>query len=352
MHIGHRFPAPEVRFFALVLALLTLSTAFISQGAIAQPADLASICTGREQATVDEKIRACSSTIDAASGDSERLAVLFTSRGAAWRQKGDFDHALADQDEAIRQQPGAALLYFNRAVTWLSKEDAERAIADLGEAIRRAPTFALAFRSRADLLYAKANYTGAIRDYDTAIGLSAKDPLALAMRGLAKWQLSDAVGGKTDLAAAMRIDLVTTVALIGRAQPANSVATAKPVDCSLAETHWKSSEQIKLVEAYKDHLERFPTCAFATLAKARIASLTQVAAPTVVADPTARRCPSGFTRDADGDCVRSKKSAKRTPPITTTSRDAPERSSGGTLDCSRPGELFACANRALGTLPH
>lgn len=165
MRIGYALRATMFRSRVLVLTMpFALAGAFHVQAAVAQPMDLAEICTGRAQATADEKIRACSSLIDAQSGDSERLAVLYTSRGAAWRQKGNFDHAVSDQDEAIRLQPGSALLYFNRAITWLSKDDADRAIADFGEAIRRAPSFALAYRSRGDQLYAKADYTSAIHD--------------------------------------------------------------------------------------------------------------------------------------------------------------------------------------------
>src|SRR5215472_13336429 len=44
-------------------------------------------------------------------------------------------------------------------------------------------------------------------------------------------------------------------------------------DCAAAETHWKSAEAIGTREVYEDHLKRFPTCAFATLAKARIVAL-------------------------------------------------------------------------------
>jgi hypothetical protein len=53
------------------------------------------------------------------------------------------------------------------------------------------------------------------------------------MRGLAKWQLGDRDGGKADLLVAMRIDLVTTVALVSRARPIKSAvsptSTAAPI---------------------------------------------------------------------------------------------------------------------------
>ncbi len=45
--------------------------------------------------------------------------------------------------------------------------------------------------------------------------------------------------------------------------------------CAQAETHWKTVEDIKSLALYRDHLARFPTCAFATLAAARIEQLTK-----------------------------------------------------------------------------
>ena len=222
-----RVPASSLRVsLAALVALPTLLIGYNHEAAIAQPADTARICTGRAQASLDDRIRACSLLIDAQKGDSERLAILHTSRGAAWRAKGDPDRALADQEEAIRLLPGSALLYFNRAVTWLAKNDADHAISDFSEAIQLAPDFSLAYRNRGDLLYGKGDFTSAIGEYNAAIRLNPKDARALAMRGLAKWQLGDGDGGKVDIAGAMRVDVVTTVALVSRARPANTAAPA------------------------------------------------------------------------------------------------------------------------------
>jgi hypothetical protein len=48
---------------------------------------------------------------------------------------------------------------------------------------------------------------------------------------------------------------------------------AVSLSCAQAETHWKSAEEIKTLEAYQDHLARFPNCTFAALARARIQAL-------------------------------------------------------------------------------
>ena len=59
-------------------------------------------------------------------------------------------------------------------------------------------------------------------------------------------------------------------------KPASSAAL--PADpCADAAEHWHSAEAVGTVEAYKDHLLRFPSCAFADLAKARIEELSKPA---------------------------------------------------------------------------
>ncbi|MGO9007064.1 MAG: SUMF1/EgtB/PvdO family nonheme iron enzyme [Beijerinckiaceae bacterium] len=61
--------------------------------------------------------------------------------------------------------------------------------------------------------------------------------------------------------------------------------------CATASDHWRSAEAIGSIAAFEDHLARFPSCAFAGLAKARIENLkTKVA---VVVPPPAVTGPCG-----------------------------------------------------------
>jgi hypothetical protein len=57
--------------------------------------------------------------------------------------------------------------------------------------------------------------------------------------------------------------------------------------CADAGEHWKSAEAIGTLAAFEDHLARFPTCAFAGLAKARIEGLKSKVA--VVTPPSVSR---------------------------------------------------------------
>jgi Caspase domain len=56
------------------------------------------------------------------------------------------------------------------------------------------------------------------------------------------------------------------------ATPAPPLAPVDP--CAVASDHWKGAEAINTKAAYEDHLARFPTCSFASLARTRIAALS------------------------------------------------------------------------------
>jgi formylglycine-generating enzyme required for sulfatase activity len=76
--------------------------------------------------------------------------------------------------------------------------------------------------------------------------------------------------------------------------------------CATAESHWKSAEAIGSIAAFEDHLARFPNCAFAGLAKARIESLKSKVA--VVAPP-----PPAVIRPCGGAVLASLGSRAPTP---------------------------------------
>src|SRR6516164_8569996 len=77
-----------------------------------------------------------------------KTAVAFNNRGMAYQAKGQYDHAIADFDEAIRRDPKLAPAFYNRGLAYGSKDQYDRAIVDFDEAIRLDSRFAFAFNSR------------------------------------------------------------------------------------------------------------------------------------------------------------------------------------------------------------
>jgi Caspase domain len=64
----------------------------------------------------------------------------------------------------------------------------------------------------------------------------------------------------------------------------NAAPVTGPDPCGAVADHWRSAETINTRAAFEDHLARFPNCAFAGLARARLEALNRVA---VVAPPAA-----------------------------------------------------------------
>jgi hypothetical protein len=60
-----------------------------------------------------------------------------------------------------------------------------------------------------------------------------------------------------------------------KGQPAARSQQARPEPCGAAADHWRSAEAMGTAAAFEDHLARFPDCAFAGLARARLESAKQ-----------------------------------------------------------------------------
>ena len=60
----------------------------------------------------------------------ESLAGTYNNRGVAYADKGEYDRAIQDYDEALRLDPSQAVAYNNRGNAYIDKGDFDRAIAD------------------------------------------------------------------------------------------------------------------------------------------------------------------------------------------------------------------------------
>jgi tetratricopeptide (TPR) repeat protein len=111
------------------------------------------------------------------------LAIAFNSRGQAYANKGDYDRATGDYNGSIRLDPKYAPTFNNRATSYVEKRDYDRATADYSEAIRLDPKYAFALNNPG-LAYAdKRDYDRAVGDFSETIRLDPK--LAIAFYGRA-----------------------------------------------------------------------------------------------------------------------------------------------------------------------
>ena len=101
----------------------------------------------------------------------ENVAITFNNRGIAYWNKGEYDRAIRDYDQAIGLKPDFADAFNNRGYTFFLKGEYDRAIREYDQAILLKPDFPLAFNNRGIAYRNKGNYDRAIRDYDQAIRL-------------------------------------------------------------------------------------------------------------------------------------------------------------------------------------
>ncbi|MGO9486752.1 MAG: tetratricopeptide repeat protein, partial [Rhodomicrobium sp.] len=119
----------------------------------------------------------------APSADDKARAKKYAGGGDEHYNKGDYDRAIADYDQAISLNPQYATAYYSRGLAYYNKGDYDRAIADYDQAIRLDPKYALAYNNRGFVYNITGDYDRAIADYDQAIRLDSKYVFAYNNRG-------------------------------------------------------------------------------------------------------------------------------------------------------------------------
>ena len=105
--------------------------------------------------------------------------VTYINRGLAYAQKGEYDRAIQDYDQALQPNPETRCFYlYYLSFVCASRGDAiPRHLDDHGETV--------AYASRGDAYVVKGQYDRAIHDYDQSLGLAPNFALTYIGRGLA-----------------------------------------------------------------------------------------------------------------------------------------------------------------------
>ena len=113
-------------------------------------------------------------------------AKVYSYRAHAKVNRGQYQEAIQDYNEAISLIPDDAGAYYNRGTAKLNSEDYAGAIQDFDKVLELNPAYTAAYLNRGAAKAAQRDYTGAIQDYTEAIKL--KEGLADAYynRGNAK----------------------------------------------------------------------------------------------------------------------------------------------------------------------
>ena len=160
----------------------------------------------------DNAIHLCDEIIDSPENEipKEIRAMAFGIRGSAYKEKGDFDRAISDYDEAIKLgfklDSKNAIAFNNRGNAYQEKGDFDRAISDFDEAIKLDPKFAFAFNNRGNAYQRKGDFDRAISDHDAAIKLDSENAAAFNNRGNAYQRKGDFDRAISDYDEAIKLD--------------------------------------------------------------------------------------------------------------------------------------------------
>ncbi|NJM40548.1 MAG: tetratricopeptide repeat protein [Anaerolineae bacterium] len=119
-------------------------------------------------------------------------------RGSGYREKGQFDLALADFAKALAIDPANPRTYANRGLTYIRRGQFDLAVSDLNESIRLEPK-AESFYYRGSALLELETYEAAIADFTQAIGLQPPFVDAVRLRGQAYALKGDYAAAIADL---------------------------------------------------------------------------------------------------------------------------------------------------------
>jgi tetratricopeptide (TPR) repeat protein/predicted aspartyl protease len=93
-------------------------------------------------------------------------AAEFARRGAAFAERRDYEHALADLTKACELDPDESDHFYRRGMVYWQTKQGELALADFDRAISLKPDFVSALIARAEFRLASKDMTGAVADLD------------------------------------------------------------------------------------------------------------------------------------------------------------------------------------------
>jgi tetratricopeptide (TPR) repeat protein len=151
-----------------ILTLALLAAAMWSAPSLAQPrSQLGPLCT-TDTTPTDQMIDACNKIVALKVFSGEKLGTIYFWRAVGWNKKGNYTQVIADAGEAIRLQPSVAA-YNLRGSAYYDKGEYDIAISDFNDALRMGPPSGIVFHNRGNAWRGKGEYAKAIADYDQSI---------------------------------------------------------------------------------------------------------------------------------------------------------------------------------------
>jgi tetratricopeptide (TPR) repeat protein len=199
-----------------ILILALLAAALSPAPSLAQPRNqLGALCT-TDTTPADQQIDACNKIIALKTFTGEKLATIYFWRAVGWNRRGHYTQVIADAGEAIRLHPSVAA-YNLRGSAYYDKGEYDIAISDFNDALRIGPPSGIIFHNRGNAWRSKGEYARAIADYDQSIKTDPKSVFSWQNRGISKRALGDLDGALADVNEAIRLDPTLPQPLASRA---------------------------------------------------------------------------------------------------------------------------------------
>ena len=191
--------------------LLTLATLFVLLHLLsglgrAQSSSEMTTCINEIDGDPNVVIQACSTALQSQVISETNRRSALNNRGIAYRNKGDYDHAIQDFNDAIRINPNDDKLLNNLGAAYMNLGDYDRAIENYDKAIRLNPDYFIALKNRGAAYVNKGEYQRALMDYDHALMLNPEHPVVLQTRGILHFFIEDFQTASMDERAALQVD--------------------------------------------------------------------------------------------------------------------------------------------------
>jgi tetratricopeptide (TPR) repeat protein len=143
-------------------------------------------------------------------------AIERNNAGLALTEKGAFQAAIREFDQALRLDPALAAAYYNRGQTYFRLGKLDEALADFEANLRLAPRYAYGVAARGEVWAQRGDFERALLEYGAALRLAPENPSLLARRGFARFRRNDFDGALADFESALRFNPKESLAHRGR----------------------------------------------------------------------------------------------------------------------------------------
>lgn len=134
----------------------------------------------------DRVISGCTTLIDSGKENPSDLAEDYFNRARAYDDRGDYDRAVSDYEQAVKLDPKNAEAYFGLGSKHYLQGDYDRAISNLDRAVElKTPREDLYLTYRGYAYHARGQFDLAVADYSRVIKLHSDDANAFLHRSIA-----------------------------------------------------------------------------------------------------------------------------------------------------------------------